>query len=235
MKPARHLLLPLLLTAAGLIAWSVQSGRIVVPAEWNPWAPLDIAAPPNALTPYKLRRAADEPALCRSALSRSTLVHTAVPDNDAGDGCGWQAAVQVGDARFSPAFTLTCRAALSLAMWERHSLQPAALVHFGQPVQRVEHLGSYACRNVRGGAGEGSRRSQHALANALDIAGFRLGDGRRVRVLNDWPREATDEAAFLREVRDGACRYFNATLSPDYNAAHRDHLHLDQGRFRMCR
>ncbi len=56
-----------------------------------------------------------------------------------------------------------------------------------------------------------------------------------MRVLNDWPREATDEAAFLREARDGACRYFNATLSPDYNAAHRDHLHLDQGRFRMCR
>nr|MBA3526869.1 extensin family protein [Sphingomonas sp.] len=34
-------------------------------------------------------------------------------------------------------------------------------------------------------------------------------------------------AAFLREVRDGACRLFPTVLSPDYNAAHRDHLHLD--------
>ena len=33
--------------------------------------------------------------------------------------------------------------------------------------------------------------------------------------------------AFLREVRDGACRLFPTTLSPDYNAAHADHLHLD--------
>jgi hypothetical protein len=36
------------------------------------------------------------------------------------------------------------------------------------------------------------------------------------------------EAAFLREVRDGACRIFATVLSPEYNEAHRDHLHFDQ-------
>jgi hypothetical protein len=41
-------------------------------------------------------------------------------------------------------------------------------------------------------------------------------------------------------VRDGACRLFATTLSPDYNAAHADHLHLDQanrgaGGWRACR
>ena len=35
-------------------------------------------------------------------------------------------------------------------------------------------------------------------------------------------------AAFLREVRDGACDLFATVLSPDYNAAHADHFHLDQ-------
>ncbi|MDP1909506.1 MAG: extensin family protein, partial [Hyphomicrobium sp.] len=30
------------------------------------------------------------------------------------------------------------------------------------------------------------------------------------------------------DVRDGACRLFSTTLSPDYNAAHADHLHFDQ-------
>ena len=29
-------------------------------------------------------------------------------------------------------------------------------------------------------------------------------------------------------------RWFDAVLSPDYNAAHRDHLHLDRGRYRAC-
>ncbi|WP_375292508.1 extensin family protein, partial [Sphingomonas melonis] len=69
--------------------------------------------------------------------------------------------------------------------------------------------------------------SEHATADAVDIAGFRLADGRRITVVGDWTGSG-DKAAFLREVRDGACRLFATTLSPDYNAAHRDHLHLDQ-------
>ena len=49
-------------------------------------------------------------------------------------------------------------------------------------------------------------------------------------MLRDWGGEGAegDEAAFLRRVRDGACGIFGTVLSPDYNEAHRDHLHLDQ-------
>jgi hypothetical protein len=227
-------LLAILLFAAGIAIWAVHSGRIVVPPHWNPWAALDVAEPPNWLTRYKLDRTAADPALCGAALVGSTLKHTPVPDNDTGDGCGWEDAVRVDDARFTPAFTLTCGAALSLTMWERHALQPAAQTHFGQPVARVEHFGSYAWRNVRGARGEGERRSQHASANAFDVAGFRLRDGRQISLVNHWEGEGP-EAAFLRDVRDGACRFFKGTLGPDYNAAHRDHFHLDQGPYRICR
>lgn len=229
-----RLLSVLLIAAAGLAAWALHSGRLVVPPHWNPWAPLAMAEPPNWLTRYKLDRTAADPALCSAALAGSTLAHNALPNNDTGDGCGWQNAVRVNDARFAPAFTLTCGAALSLALWERHALQPAAQAHFGQPVTRVEHFGSYACRNVRGASGEGERRSQHASANAFDVAGLRLGNGRRISVLNDWSGD-DPEAVFLREARDGACRFFKGTLSPDYNAAHRDHFHLDRGPYRICR
>jgi hypothetical protein len=92
-------------------------------------------------------------------------------------------------------------------------------------VAAVEHLGTYSCRRVNGGA-EGDW-SEHATANAIDMASFRLADGRRVSVLADWTGGGAD-AAFLREVRDGACRLFATVLSPDYNEAHRDHLQLDQ-------
>ena len=92
---------------------------------------------------------------------------------------------------------------------------------------RVDSFGSYACRPIRGGR-EG-RWSEHARGNAIDIAGFRLSGGRRISVAGDWKGDDT-EAAFLRDVRDGACRMFATVLSPDYNAAHRDHLHLDQAR-----
>jgi hypothetical protein len=81
---------------------------------------------------------------------------------------------------------------------------------------------------------ESGRVSQHATANALDVAGFRLADGRRITVAADWADEG-DEGRFLRAVRDGACRSFETVLGPEYNAAHRDHLHLDRGPYRVCR
>ena len=80
--------------------------------------------------------------------------------------------------------------------------------------------------------------SEHATANAIDIAGFVIEDGTRISVLRDW--DAGERGRFLDDVRDGACDLFATVLSPDYNAAHRDHLHLDQasrGAFgwRACR
>ncbi|RLU14198.1 extensin, partial [Pseudomonas prosekii] len=103
---------------------------------------------------------------------------------------------------------------------------------YGQAVTRVDHLGSFACRNMYNR--ENGARSQHASANALDIAGFRLADGRSVNVLKDWPKDNKD-AQFLRQVRDGACEMFSVVLSPDYNAAHRNHFHVDVGGWSVCR
>jgi hypothetical protein len=95
----------------------------------------------------------------------------------------------------------------------------------GSELARIEHLGAFSCRRMYGGA-EGPW-SEHATANAIDIAAFVLADGRRISVLDDWERKDA-EAAFLRKVRDGACGSFATVLSPDYNAAHANHFHLDQ-------
>jgi len=78
------------------------------------------------------------------------------------------------------------------------------------------------------------RRSEHATANALDIAGFVLADGTRITLAQDWD-EGGARAAFLRDLRTGACRFFDVVLGPDFNEARRDHFHLDMGRFRTCR
>jgi hypothetical protein len=121
-----------------------------------------------------------------------------------------------------------------LFLWEKQVVEPAAERHFGQRVTRIDTFGSYSCRPVRGRT---QGWSEHATANAIDIAGFRLADGHRITIAGNWAGEGA-EAAFLREVRDGACRIFGTTLSPDYNAAHRDHLHFDQakrGGWSYCR
>ena len=53
-------------------------------------------------------------------------------------------------------------------------------------------------------------------------------------------RQIANNTITSADVRDGACRLFSTVLSPGYNAAHADHLHLDQaerGKFggRLCR
>ena len=72
----------------------------------------------------------------------------------------------------------------------------------------------------------GNRPSAHGLAAALDFSGVRLRDGRRITVAGDWSGNGP-EARFLRRIRDDACRVFGTVLSPDYNAFHDDHLHLE--------
>lgn len=229
----------LFLLLVALAVWVVRSGIITVPPDWNPWAPLDIEATPNLLTGFKLQRAAADREACRLALAKADMRVSPVDDRQTGPGCGFDNAFRIDRTSIAvgPAFTLSCRAALSLAMWERHVLQQAASTHLDARVARIEHLGSYACRNLYGQ--DDRRRSQHATADALDVAGFVLDDGRRVRLLRDWPRSPdgneTAERRFLVALRDGACGYFDAVLGPDYNQAHADHFHFDRGRARICR
>ncbi|TBV07252.1 extensin-like domain-containing protein [Phytopseudomonas dryadis] len=205
---------------------------IDVPPRWNPWAPLDIRDAPNWLTAYKLRRLQGDPALCRTVLDSSSLRYVPLPDSTANADCPLTNTVRVqgSDVGLSSSFIATCPVAAAFALFERHGLQPAAQQTFGQRVSTVEHVGSFACRSIAGS----QRRSQHASANALDIVGFRLADGRRISVLRDWPGSG-EKALFLRQVQQAACASFNTTLGPEYNAAHRDHFHLDMGTFRMCR
>ena len=224
------LLVLLIIGAAGLSVWR---GWVSIPPQWNPWAPLDVKAEPNLLTRYKLMRLRNDPQLCDQVLSGSGLRVTRQADSpDATCPLTDALRVQGGEVALSSSFLASCRLAVAFALFERHALQPAAQAVYGQAVKRVDHLGSFACRNVYNR--ENGRRSQHATADALDISGFRLADGRSISVLRDWPKDNQD-ARFLRQVRDGACDMFSVVLSPDYNAAHRNHFHVDVGPWWRCR
>lgn len=224
------LLVLLIIGAAGLSVWR---GWVAIPPPWNPWAPLDVKAEPNLLTRFKLMRLRDDPQLCDQALSSSGLrISRQVDSPEAVCPLTNTLRVQGGEVALSSSFLASCRLAVAFALFERHALQPAAQATYGQSVTRVDHLGSFACRNVNNR--ENGRRSQHATADALDISGFRLADGRSISVLRDWPKDNQD-AGFLRQVRDGACELFSVVLSPDYNAAHRNHFHVDVGPWWRCR
>ena len=223
----------LLLIVAGM-ATAVWRSWLQVPAQWNPWAPLDIQAQPNFLTGWKLSRLKNDPQLCDQVLASSRLRVARQADSDPGATCPLANVVRVqgSDVVLSSSFLASCPLAVAYALFEIHTLQPAAQAVLGQRVVRIDHLGSFACRNVYGRSS--GRLSQHATANALDIAGFRLADGQRINLLRDW-KDAGDKGRFLRAVRDGACGDFNTVLGPDYNAAHQNHFHLDMGAWRVCR
>jgi hypothetical protein len=228
------LTIALLVVASLALLLAVNRQWVAVPDDWNPWATLDVHANPNLLTRYKLSRLGARSQLCREVLATAAMEFEPLTDRATGERCGFFNAVRIDrtTSAVNAPFSLSCPAAVSLALWEYHVLQPAAQAYFDAPVTMLEHFGSYACRGIDGR--EDGRRSQLATADALDIAGFVIGGSRRLRVLGEWPGD-DEEARFLRDVRSGACRFFDAVLSPDYNEAHRDHLHLDRGRFLICR
>ncbi|WP_413794187.1 MULTISPECIES: extensin-like domain-containing protein [unclassified Pseudomonas] len=218
----------------GVAVLGVWRGWVVLPPQWNPWAPLDVNLAPNLLTRFKLMALRNDPQLCDQALATSGLRTARQADSGANTTCPLTNVLRVqgGEVALSSSFLASCPLAVAFALFERHALQPAAVAAYGQRVTRVDHLGSFACRNMYGR--ESGARSQHATASALDIAGFRLADGRTISVLRDWPKDTAD-ARFLRQARDGACDMFSVVLSPDYNAAHRNHFHLDVGPWWICR
>ena len=194
-----------------------------------PWTRLDLRHPIGMFTLRKLASLGDQPAQCRALLGQAGIDDSPAPAKRSGADCGYADGMRLsGDGRtvaYAPGGLVTsCPVAAALVLFERDVLQPAARRHFGEPVTAVDHAGSYSCRRLYGRA-EGAF-SEHATADALDITGFRLADGTRISVARDWPGSGP-KADFLRDVRDGACELFATILSPDYNASHADHLHLD--------
>jgi hypothetical protein len=191
----------------------------------NPWAPLDLRDPVGWATQRKLAALRGDPAECRAVLRRSRVAFTALAPVGAGE-CRRADRTVLTRFPLSPGRPpTTCALAAGLELWLRSGAQPAAEEALGSRVVRIEHFGAYSCRRLYGRST--GAWSEHASGNAIDIAAFVLADGRRVRVSADW-NGGDGEARFLQRVRDAACGAFATVLSPDYNAAHRDHFHLDQ-------
>ena len=239
------LLLLVLLALAAWFGWREYQRLLREEPERFPWTPLSLADPAGPFTRQKIGALAEHPQRCEALFAaiggRHGLAPPQRPEEDAR--CGYDRALvlrPISDSglAFSPRGLVTsCPVAAALHLWERDTVQPAALRLLGERIATIDHYGSYSCRRLYGRPS--GDWSEHARANAIDIAGFRLADGQRITVAANWKGDGP-EATFLHQVRNGACKLFATTLSPDYNAAHHDHLHLDQaerGEFgwRACR
>ena len=143
--------------------------------------------------------------------------------------CGAQtpfemSAADDGNVSLEPAAMLRCPMIPTIDRWVREVVEPAARFHFGQRLSGLSVMASYSCRPINGVSG--GIISEHAYANAVDIGGFKFSNGQKITVLAGW-RGSDREQAFLRQIHDGACRYFTTVLGPNYNGYHRNHFHLD--------
>ncbi|GAO37919.1 hypothetical protein SCH01S_01_00820 [Sphingomonas changbaiensis NBRC 104936] len=236
---ARALIIAIVLIA--LICWYLVWTHDH-PAD-SPFTELDLTRPIGLFTGRKIAALGDDTPKCETLLFRAGVRYRALPAAGTGQ-CAYDDAVRLTKggaltAGFRPErVDVSCPVAAGLAVWEQQIVQPAAEHLLGARVTGIDHFGSYSCRRMYGrSTGDWS---EHARANAIDVAGFRLSDGRRITVARDWNGGTLKQQQFLRAVRDGACKLFATVLSPDYNAAHHDHLHLDQamrGEFgwRACR
>ena len=227
------LLVALLLVLGGIVIALIYVPNSPLPDEWNPRAPLEMRAPFTPVTNWKLSQRIGNFEYCQKFLTELDVRFQALPPKEESAFCHIRNQVEVtrlSSAKINP-LRSTCGTALRLALWEYHGLQPAAEARFQSKVSSMQHIGSYSCRKIRTTDGDSDRFSEHATANAVDISGVTLSDGRKITLIADWQTDT----GFLHDIRDAACRFFRVVLSPDFNVLHADHFHMDMGRWKACR
>ena len=202
-----------------------------------PWHPLDLDARAGIATRLKLSMVrADPERWCTDLLGRSLTFSTRPVAAKTGEnGCGWTTAFTIErstsiELAGQPPWPMRCPLAAAAHIW-LSAVDDKARNRLGSAVARIHHAGTYSCRRIYNRAA--GRMSEHAWANAWDVTGFELADGRIVSVERHWAGPGPF-SRFLHEARNSACTIFDVVLGPDYNAAHHDHFHLDMGGGNRC-
>ncbi len=125
------------------------------------------------------------------------------------------------DASPTPNIRAACNMALALSK----SIDDVA----ARGVVAVRHIGTYNCRVIAGT----DRLSRHAYGDAIDVYGFELADGSLYTLVDHWEHDTTSPVTpagmFLYDTahRWHDQRLWTIILTPNYNAAHDNHIHVD--------
>ena len=153
----------------------------------------------------------EPPSACQLRLAKRAVFQALGTLVGPGD-CGAPDAVQLQGVvlpdqtkvALTPPATLRCPMAEQLADWLRDDVAPT-LAEFGPPLRVLDNFDSYECRGrnrVRAAA-----LSEHGRADAIDVRGFRLADGREINLTD------VNAAKDLRQkIRSIACARFSTVL-----------------------
>ncbi len=198
------------------------------------WPSSSCSQAPHFIAREEPWRADEERACLTSGVVRESRFVTARSALGGPSVCGairpfFVSAAAKGWVQLRPSALLQCPMVPALDHWVERVVMPAARYYLGAPVAELKVVASYSCRPMNNV--DGARLSEHGHANAVDIGGFVLADGRAVTVAAGW-WGAMAERNFLRAVHRGACHTFTTVLGPGYDSHHRDHFHLDLARHR---
>ena len=122
------------------------------------------------------------------------------------------------------------------------SLAEAAPFFRERAITQVTDYGVYNYRCIGGGTPPDCPNgiSQHAYAMAIDLAGFTTSDETYYSVNDDWVIDPDSEETCMAPTVEGKDRFLHElicaikdariwaiVLTPNYNAAHRNHFHVD--------
>ena len=214
------------------------------PAEAPAAAPEAPAAEKPAEAPKPAEEAAPaapvapQPSACRTALTEEIAIAPSIPDIRGPGGCGGTDLVRLEAivlpdqhrVAVTPPATLRCTMATAIADWVRTDIAPLTQ-KLGSEITGLDNFDSYECRGFN--RIPGAHLSEHGRANALDVRGFKLADGRSIELTDrSEPRE-------LREsVLHSVCARFVTVLGPGSDGYHEEHIHLDlmehQNHYKIC-
>lgn len=177
---------------------------------------------------------------CERRLADQGVKFRVLPAEDGEGSCGVAYPIDVdelpGNVAVKPDTALNCSAVEALAGWVDKSVIPAISAWDKEKnLSTVRHASTYVCRGRNNQ--KNAKLSEHVKGNAIDIASFEFSDGSSIEI-EPRDRKGSDEEAFQKAVRFGACLHFTTVLGPGSDAYHDDHLHLDvaerRGGYRLC-
>jgi hypothetical protein len=179
-----------------------------------------------------------QPSACRLALTEEIAVAPSVPAIHGPGDCGGddlvrlEAVVLPNKKRvtLAPAGVMRCTMATAVVNWIRDDVAPE-VAKLGSEMATLDNFDSYECRGRN--SVPGAHLSEHGHANAIDVHGFKLADGRLIDLT-----DRTQPRDFRETVLHSACTRFPTVLGPDSDWHHEDHIHIDlierRNNYRIC-
>ncbi len=186
----------------------------------------------------KAEKMSAEELTCRSKLRRAGVKFKPVKPIHGKGGCGIKHPISItglpGGTKLSGKTVVACATGLALSDWTTKSVVPAAKKYLKKELTGIDQYATYDCRSRN--SQSGTKLSEHAKGNAIDIGRFHLAGGDKLEVGSV---KGKAQKKFMKSIRDAACSYFTTVLGPGSDIFHNDHFHFDIAKrrrgYRYCR